>query len=154
MHAVGCAVLDKGTAVAPVTADQQLPVELLEGARSLLAQLGHGSSAERRTDEAVDQQPVAVTGCLLDLMAGQPLIKQVAECDVRPGGRVVPHLLAQLVADHDRRFLGVGRAAEHELPTGHRVIPGRDPDLVRSAALADPGQVLRRLLPACHNRSV
>lgn len=56
-------------------------------------------------------------------MAGQPLIKQVTKGNVRPGGRVVPHLLAQLVTDHDRRVLRVSRTAEHELLTGHRVDP-------------------------------
>ena len=50
--------------------------------------------------------------------------------------------------------LGLGRVAEHELPTGHRIVTGRDADLVGAAPLADAGQVRRRLLPACHNGSI
>ena len=50
----GRAVLDKDAAVAAATANPQLRVELLEGARSLLAQLGQGSSAKCRTDKAVN----------------------------------------------------------------------------------------------------
>jgi hypothetical protein len=64
------------------------------------------------------------------------------------------HLRAQPVANQHRRVFGVGRAAEHELSTGHWVISGRDTDLVGAAPLADAGQVLRRLLPACRNGSV
>jgi hypothetical protein len=101
-------VLHKLAAVAATAAHSQLRVELFEGAWTLAAQLGQGNRPKCRTDETVDQQAVAVR--LLDLMPGQPLIEQVAECDIRPGCRVVSHLLAQLVADHDRRVLGVGRA--------------------------------------------
>lgn len=48
--------------------------------------------AERWADEAVDQEPVAGAGGVLDLMAGQPIIEQVAQRDIRPRGRIVPHL--------------------------------------------------------------
>ena len=44
------------------------------------------------TDEAVDQQPVAGAGGLLNLMTGQPLVKQVAQRDIPPRGHVVSHL--------------------------------------------------------------
>ena len=75
----GRAVLDEGAAVTAATADPELGVELLKGARTLPTQRGQGSGSERRTDETVDQQPVAGTGRLLDLMPRQPLIEQVAE---------------------------------------------------------------------------
>ena len=45
-------------------------------------------------------------------------------------------------------------SSQHELPTGHRVVPCRYANLVGAASLADAGQVLGRLLRACHNRSV
>lgn len=57
----------------------------------------------------------------------------VAERDIRPGRRGVLHLSAQLVAEHDRRVLGVGRTAEEKLPTGDGVIPAGDPNLVGTA---------------------
>ena len=43
--------------------------------------------------------------------------------------------------------LRVGRTAEHELSTGHRVVPGRNAELEVAATLADA--VLRRLLSTC-----
>jgi hypothetical protein len=55
--------------------------------------------------------PVAGPRGFLDLMPGQPLIEQVAECDVGPRCRVVP----DLVAYQYRRVFGVGRAAERQL---------------------------------------
>ena len=55
----GCAVLDEGAAVAATAARPEFRLELLEGSRSLPAQLRQGSGAECRTDEAVDQQLVA-----------------------------------------------------------------------------------------------
>jgi hypothetical protein len=84
----------------------------------------------------------------------QPLIEKVAECDVRPGCRVIPHLRTQPVANQHHCAFSVGQPAERELPTGQRVVPGRDADLVGVVPLVDAGQVLRRLLPTCHNGSV
>jgi hypothetical protein len=52
----GCAVLDEDAALTATAAGPEFGVELLEGARTLPAQLAQGSVAECRTDEAVDQQ--------------------------------------------------------------------------------------------------
>jgi hypothetical protein len=67
---------------------------------------------------------------------------------------VVAHLLAQLFADQDRRVHCLDRAGEHELPTGNRVVPGRDAELVGGTPLTNAGQIVGRRLPACHNGSV
>jgi hypothetical protein len=63
-------VLHELAAVTAAAARSQLRVELLEGAWTLAAQLGQRSSAKCRTDETVDQQPVAIASRLLDLMSG------------------------------------------------------------------------------------
>lgn len=47
----------------------------------------------------IDQQPVIGARGLLNLMPGQPLVEQIAQRDVRPGCRVISHLLTQLVPD-------------------------------------------------------
>ena len=130
-------MLHEGPAVAASAAGSEFCVELLEGPRTEPAQAAHRRVAERRTDEAVDQQPVGGAGGLLDLMARKPLVEQVTKRDIRPSRRGVLHLSAQLVTENDRRVLGVGRTTEEELPTGYRVIPAGDPDLVGAAAMAD-----------------
>jgi hypothetical protein len=93
--------------VAASAADPQFRVELLEGPRTEPAEAAHRRVTESRPDEAVDQQPTGGAGGFLDLVAGEPLIKHVAESDIRAGRRGVLHLPAQLVAEHDRRVLGV-----------------------------------------------
>ena len=125
-------------------------VELLERARTLSAHLAQGSVAECWTDEAVDQQPVARPRGFLDLMAGQPLVQQVAERGVRAGSGPFPDLLAKPVAQRDRRSFAVGGAGQHHLLAGHRVGPTEDPDLVRAAALPDAGEIPLTPLPARH----
>ncbi|MGH3973963.1 MAG: hypothetical protein ACRDS9_11680 [Pseudonocardiaceae bacterium] len=136
--------------MAASAAGPQFRVELFERARTKATQTADRCVAECWTDEAVDQQPVAGAGCLLDLMTRQPLVKQVAERDVRLGGGVVLHLLAQPVAEHDGRVLGVSRTGEDELPTSHRVVPAGDSDLVRAASPPDARQVLWSQLPSSH----
>ena len=146
----GCAVLHEGPTVAASAAGPEFGVELLEGARTEPAQATERRVAKCRTDEAVDQQPVGGASGVLNLMTGEPLVEQVAERDVRPGRRGVLDPLAQPVAEHDRRVLGVGRTAVEQLPTGHGVVPAGDPDLVGASALADAREVLRSQLPARH----
>jgi hypothetical protein len=104
----GSAVLDEEPAVAATAACAEFRVALLEGARTLPTQLCQGSGSECRADEAIDQQPVAAACRLLNLMTGRPLVEKAAECDVRPCCGVVPHLLAQPVANQYRRVSGLG----------------------------------------------
>jgi hypothetical protein len=85
-------------------------------------------------------------------VTGQPLIEQIAQRHARSRRRRLRNLPAELVAQLDRRFLVLGRTGQHHLLAGHRILPTEQPDLVPAAALPDAGQVLRSLLPACHEK--
>ena len=137
----GRAMLHKAPAVTASTANPQFRVELLKRPRTEPAQATHRRVTQSRPDEALDQQPVSGASGLLDLMASEPLIEQITKRDIRPGRRGVLNLPTQPIAQHNRGVLSLGRTAEEQLPTGHRIIPARDPNLISTATLPDTRKI-------------